>query len=77
MPEVEKIKSGSEQMVPIDTSGDPVDVELKDEKDKEDEVVAEEVTQETPVEDKKKTPNLRNTKKKRNILKLLKSALIK
>ena len=34
MPEVEKIKSGSEQMVPIDTSGDPVDVELKDEKDK-------------------------------------------
>ena len=56
MPEVEKIKSGSEQMVPIDTSGDPVDVELKDEKDKEDEVVAEEVTQETPVEDKKEDP---------------------
>ena len=53
MPEVEKIKSESEKMVPIDTSGDSVDVELKDEKDKEDEVVAEEVTQETPVEDKK------------------------
>ena len=33
MPEVEKIKSGSEQRVPIDTSGDPVDVEVKDEKD--------------------------------------------
>ena len=53
MPEVEKIKSGSEQMVPIDTSGDPVDVEVKDEKDKESEVVAQEATEENLVEDKK------------------------
>jgi len=37
MPEVEKIKSESEKMVPIDTSGDSVDVELKDDKTKEEE----------------------------------------
>ena len=42
MPEIEKIKSESEQMVPIDTSGDPVDVELKDDQTKEEEVVTEE-----------------------------------
>jgi len=46
MPEVEKIKSESEKMVPIDTSGDPVDVELKDDKEKDEEVVAEEVQEE-------------------------------
>ena len=50
MPELEKIKSGSEQMVPIDTSGDSVDVELKDDKTKE-EVVAEEVQEETEVQE--------------------------
>ena len=51
MPEVEKIKSGSEQRVPIDTSGDPVDVELKDDQTKEGEVVAEEVQEETEVQE--------------------------
>tara|TARA_R100001443_G_scaffold14309_3_gene24244 strand:+ start:766 stop:1698 length:933 start_codon:yes stop_codon:yes gene_type:complete len=53
MPEIEKIKSESEQMVPIDTSGDPVDVELKDDQTKEgeEEVVAEEVQEETEVQE--------------------------
>ena len=51
MPEIEKIKSESEQMVPIDTSGDPVDVELKDDQTKEGEVVAEEVQEETEVQE--------------------------
>jgi chromosome segregation ATPase len=51
MPEVEKIRSESEKMVPIDTSGDPVDVELKDDKTKEEEVVAEEVQEETEVQE--------------------------
>ena len=53
MPEIKKIKSESEQMVPIDTSGDPVDVELKDDQTKEEkeEVVAEEVQEETEVQE--------------------------
>jgi len=51
MPEIEKIKSESEQMVPIDTSGDPVDVELKDDQTKEGEVVAEEIQEETEVQE--------------------------
>ena len=51
MPEIEKIKSESEQMIPIDTSGDPVDVELKDDQTKEGEVVAEEVQEETEVQE--------------------------
>ena len=38
-------------MVPIDTSGDPVDVELKDDQTKEGEVVAEEVQEETEVQE--------------------------
>ena len=45
MPEVEKLQAGSEKMVPIDTSGDSVDVELKEDKKTEDEVVAEEITE--------------------------------
>ena len=51
MPEIEKIKSESEKMVPLDTSGDPVDVELKDDQTKEGEVVAEEVQEETEVQE--------------------------
>tara|TARA_R100001015_G_C4603036_1_gene158014 strand:+ start:239 stop:1177 length:939 start_codon:yes stop_codon:yes gene_type:complete len=56
MPEIEKIKSESEKMVPLDTSGDPVDVELKDDQTKEKEeevVVAQEVTEENSIENKK------------------------
>jgi len=58
MPEVEKIRSESEKMVPIDTSGDPVDVELKDEKDndtnnKEEVVVSEEENVENKKDDTK------------------------
>ena len=55
MPELEKIKSGSEQMVPIDTSGESVDVELKEEKAKENEVIAEETSEETNQENVEET----------------------
>ena len=64
MPEIEKIKSESEQMVPIDTSGDPVDVELKDDQTKEEEVVAEEV-QETTSDNKEEAEEYSQSVKKR------------
>ena len=69
MPEIEKIKSESEQMVPIDTSGDPVDVELKDDQTKEEEVVAEEVVaeevQETTSDNKEEAEEYSQSVKKR------------
>ena len=52
MPEVEKIKSESEKMVPIDTSGDSIDVELKEEKKEEDELVIEDTKEEKSLETK-------------------------
>ena len=44
-----QVASEKDKMVPIDTSGDPVDVELKDEK--KDDVKVEEQTEETKVEE--------------------------
>ena len=44
-----QVASDQDKMVPIDTSGDPVDVELKDEK--KDDVKVEEQTEETKVEE--------------------------
>jgi type II secretory pathway pseudopilin PulG len=45
-----QVASEKDKMVPIDTSGDPVDVELKDD-DKKDDVKVEEQTEETKVEE--------------------------
>ena len=45
-----QVASEKDKMVPIDTSGDPVDVELKDE-DKKDDLKLEEQTEETKVEE--------------------------
>tara|TARA_R100001224_G_scaffold39417_1_gene22503 strand:+ start:604 stop:1518 length:915 start_codon:yes stop_codon:yes gene_type:complete len=46
---MQQVASEQDKMVPIDTSGDPVDVELKDEK--KDDVKVEEQTEETKVEE--------------------------
>ena len=51
-----QVQSEQDKMVPIDTSGDPVDIELKEEGKKEDEVQVEQPTEpvvETEVEEKK------------------------
>ena len=51
-----QVQSEQDKMVPIDTSGDPVDIELKEEGKKEDEVQVEQPTEpvvETKVEEKK------------------------
>ena len=51
-----QVRSEQDKMVPIDTSGDPVDIELKEEGKKEDEVQVEQPTEpvvETKVEEKK------------------------
>ena len=45
-----QVASEKDKMVPIDTSGDPVDVELKDD-EKKDNVKVEEQTEETKVEE--------------------------
>ena len=45
-----QVASEKDKMVPIDTSGDPVDVELKDD-EKKDDVKVEEQTEETKVEE--------------------------
>jgi len=55
MPEqVATVKSESEKMVPIDTSGDSVDVELKEEKNKEEDLVE---TSKEPQEEKEEAPS--------------------
>ena len=51
-----QVQSEQDKMVPIDTSGDPVDIELKEDDKKENEVQVEQPTQpvvETKVEEKK------------------------
>ena len=51
-----QVQSEQDKMVPIDTSGDPVDIELKEDDKKENEVQVEQSTEpvvETKVEEKK------------------------
>ena len=52
-----QVQSEQDKMVPIDTSGDPVDIELKEDDKKENEVQVEQSTEpvvETKVEEKKR-----------------------
>ena len=46
---MQQVQSQNEKMVPIDTSGEPVEVELKDENQKENETPVVETQEETPV----------------------------
>ena len=67
-----QVASEKDKMVPIDTSGDPVDVELKDD-EKKDDVKVEEQTEETKVEEE----NFENKKEVENIQNDLKNSGVK
>jgi hypothetical protein len=60
MPQEQKIISESDKMVPIDTSGESVDVELKEEKTKEEGVITEDSQQEEVVEEKSSDSKVEN-----------------